>query len=82
MAHEDPEQVRQGTTVRQLREMRGLNVTELAGAIGYSYSYLSNIEAGRKPLTPKLVALIASALDVKQGAIVRPDLFAPERVAS
>jgi len=69
----DPEQVRQGATLRAFREMRGLKVGELANALGISYAYLSNIEAGRKRLTKTLVARAADVLKVPQIALVNPD---------
>jgi transcriptional regulator with XRE-family HTH domain len=72
--------VRQGATLRTFREMRGLKVGELANALGISYAYLSNIEAGRKRLTAPLVAKVAGALAVPQASIVRPDAF--EDIAS
>lgn len=72
----DPEWVRRGATLRELREARGVKVGELAGAMGISYAYLSNIEAGRKRLTPPLVAKAAAALQVRPIAIVHPDLEA------
>lgn len=77
----DPERVRQGATLKTFRELRGLKVSELANAVPMSYSYLSNIEAGRKPLTPQLVARFAALLDVRQIALVRPDAFSNEVAA-
>ena len=57
----NPEWVRQGETLKTFREMRGLKVGELASRLDISYAYLSNIEAGRKRLTPQLVAKAAAA---------------------
>lgn len=71
--HLNPEWVRQGATVKAFREMRGMRVDELASALGITRPYLSNIEAGRKRLTPILVAKAADALGVRQIALVRPD---------
>lgn len=75
---ENAEALRVGETIRAIREARGLKVAELANAVGISYAYLSNIEAGRRRLTPVLAAKVAAALDVRQAAIVRPDLYARE----
>lgn len=72
----DPERVRQGATLKELREARGVKVGELANAMGISYAYLSNIEAGRKRLTPALVQSAAAALKVRPIALVHPDLEA------
>lgn len=72
-ANEVPsERVRVGSTLRTLRETRGWGLGQLANEVGISYSYLSNIEAGRKPLTDKLLARVAKALEVEQIAIKRP----------
>lgn len=69
------ERARIGATIRQLREMRGYRPTQLALELGISRPYLANIEAGRKPLTPILLARLADALKVPQIAIVRPGHF-------
>lgn len=73
-----PEDVRIGATLRQLREDRGVKVGELANAMDISYAYLSNIEAGRKRLTPPLLVRACKALDVRQAAVIRSDHFADE----
>ena len=43
-----------GFTLRQLREIYGLKQWYLASKLGYSSSFLCDIEKGRKPLTPEL----------------------------
>lgn len=43
---------------------------DLANAVQISRPYLANIEAGRKRLTPVLLAKIAAALHVSQMAIL------------
>lgn len=73
----DPENVRIGATLRMARESRGLRTGQAANALDISYAYLSNIEAGRKPLTPVMLARVAALYRVEQAAIVRPDLFEP-----
>lgn len=62
-----------GATVRQMREMRGMTPDQLASKILISRAYLSNIEAGRKRLTPILLARVAEALAVPQIAIALAD---------
>lgn len=69
----ESERLRVGATVRQMREMRGMKPDELANAVHISRAYLSNIEAGRKRLTPVLLAKIATALAVPQIAIAIPE---------
>jgi transcriptional regulator with XRE-family HTH domain len=71
----DPERLRQGATCRAFREKAGFKTGQAANALDISYAYLSNIEAGRKPLTAILLARMAKLYGVEQGAIVRPDLF-------
>lgn len=75
---EQRERERVGATLKKLHEMRGHNVNEFSEQLGISYSYLSNIEAGRKPLTDRLLARAASVLGVPQVVIKHPD----ERQAS
>ena len=62
---------RVGATLRTIREIRGFTVDELAREIGISRPYLANIEAGRKPLSDILLARAATALKVRQLAIMR-----------
>lgn len=75
-----PETIRVGSTLKDLREARGLKPDELASKVDISRSYLANIEAGRKRLTPVLAARIAAVLHVRQISLLRPDEF-PEEVA-
>lgn len=79
-----PSQVREhqriGATLRTIREARGFKLGELASELGISYAYLSNIEAGRKRLTPQLLAKASRVLDTRPIAIVRDGYF--EDVAS
>jgi len=72
------EQVRVGATLSALREARALRVGELAKTMKISHAYLSNIEAGRRPLTPQLAVRAADALAVRPIALLRPDHFSSE----
>lgn len=71
-AEEKAERERVGATLKMARTTRGWDLGPFALEIGISYSYLSNIEAGRKPLTDKLLARAAQVLDVPQISIKRP----------
>lgn len=71
----DPERVRIGETLRTIRETKGFKLGEFAAELDISYAYLSNIEAGRKRLTPQLLAKAARVLGVRQIAIVREGYF-------
>lgn len=73
--NEAEERIRIGATLRELREARHVSLDELARVLDISRPYLSNIEAGRKPLTPKLLGLAADALHVRAISIVRSDYF-------
>ena len=67
-----------GQTLRSLREKSGFKADEFANEMGISRPYLSNIEAGRKPLTRVHLARAANLLDVPQVAIVREGYFPTE----
>ena len=69
---EQAERIRVGTTLRTLRTTRGWKLGDFATALDISYAYLSNIEAGRKPLPDRLLARAAKLLDVEQIAIKHP----------
>lgn len=69
MTRNEPETVRIGATVRALREAYGWRLGKFATAIEISHSYLANIEAGRKPLTPELARRVADTLGVPLAAI-------------
>ena len=71
--HQDPEVVRVGATIREMRVMRGMTQDQLAVASMISRAYLANIEAGRKKAGGKAVARIAAALAVPQMSLIRPD---------
>lgn len=66
------ERQRVGATLRTLRTTRGWKLGDFATELDISYAYLSNIEAGRKPLTDVLLARAARLLDVEQIAIKHP----------
>lgn len=70
---EQLERQRVGATLRLTRRREGWDLGPFATKIGISYSYLSNIEAGRKPLTDVLLARAAKVLDCDPIAIKLPD---------
>jgi transcriptional regulator with XRE-family HTH domain len=71
-AAEEAERRRVGATLKTLRTTRGWKLGDFAGQLDISYAYLSNIEAGRKPLPDHLLARAAKLLDVEQIAIKHP----------
>jgi transcriptional regulator with XRE-family HTH domain len=54
-----------GERVRALRTARGIAQADLAATLGVSKSYLSHIEAGRRPIPGPMLQRVASALEVE-----------------
>lgn len=75
------ERERVGATLRTLRTTRGFKLQQFANGLDVSYSYLSNIEAGRRPLPDHLLARAAKLLDIEQIAIKHPGLIADEEAS-
>lgn len=57
-------ELRGESPIRLWREHRGLSVTALAEKAGFSQSYLSEIETGRKQASARALKALAEALDV------------------
>lgn len=54
-----------GTAVRQMRKLAGLNVDDFAAKCGISPAYVSHIELGRRTnISPPVFARICDALGV------------------
>lgn len=53
-----------GERIKQARVARGVSQAELATAVGVSNSYLSHIEAGRRPVSDTILSQIAAALGI------------------
>jgi predicted transcriptional regulator/transcriptional regulator with XRE-family HTH domain len=53
-----------GDRLRRLREQAGLKQAALALKLGISASYLNQIERDQRPLTPRLLTLLAATLNV------------------
>ena len=60
-----------GRRVRQLREQQECGLTALARRIRISKQYLSDMEVGRRGISPDMVQRIALALGVEVGAITQ-----------
>ncbi len=54
-----------GGRVRALRTARGIGQADLAASVGVSKSYLSHIEAGRRPVSQTMLVQLAEALGVE-----------------
>jgi transcriptional regulator with XRE-family HTH domain len=76
------ERERVGATLRLLRRRDGWDLGPFATKLDISYSYLSNIEAGRKPLTDILLARAAKLLDCDPIAIKHPEALAETSVSA
>lgn len=66
-----------GRNVRTSRQKRGYTIEVLADKIGLAYSYVGEIERGRRNPTLAVVERIAEALEVDP-----LDLFADDKSAS
>lgn len=69
------ERSRIGATIRQIRQIRGMTVDQLARELLVSAAHVRNIELGHKPASQEIVARTAEALDVPQIALVREGYF-------
>lgn len=69
----DPENVRVGRILRDLRESRGLKVPQLAPQLGLSRSHLYAIEYGDRRLTNVIAYRAARVLDIPV-TVFRTDL--------
>lgn len=63
-----------GEKMRTLRERQGIGVRELARAIGYTtHSYISEVEAGKKLPSRKLISEIARLFNVSYDQLLDDD---------
>lgn len=61
------------TTMRAWRRYRGLTLDDIAAATGFAKGYLSDVETRKKPLTRKLRAALAKALDAHPATLWTED---------
>lgn len=59
-----------GVNVRRLRKERGLTLEALADAVGLAYSYVGEIERGRRNPTLNVVENFAEVLGVSPQALL------------
>lgn len=55
--------------LRDLREREGYSITRLAKAAHVSRSHLTNVEAGRRDLSPDALDRVADVLGVRSDAL-------------
>jgi transcriptional regulator with XRE-family HTH domain len=65
----DPEDVRRGATIQELRVAYGVTVDELAARLGISSRYLQYIESGHRRPKAEIYGQIAGILGVRLAAI-------------
>jgi len=61
-----------GQHVRQRRKAKGITLEAFAHDVGLSYSYVGELERGRRNPTLKIVERIASALETDPLALLSP----------
>jgi len=61
--------------VRTLREIRGLSQHQLGKRLGFSNTYISEIESGRLNISLKVVERLARALEVPFSMLFEEDLL-------
>ena len=59
-----------GHTIRRIRELREISITELAQKVGIDPSHVSKIETEKRTPTFKTLQLIAIALHISTGVLV------------
>ncbi len=59
-----------GRNVRKARESRGLSIESLAHDAKLSYSYVGQIELGKRNPTLTVVARISAALDIEPSVLM------------
>jgi transcriptional regulator with XRE-family HTH domain len=66
-----PNPAQMGSALRRLRVERELTLETLAKGADLHWTYLSGIERGRRNPTLKVLAAVATALDIKTSELVR-----------
>lgn len=61
-----------GRNVRERRQAKGITLEAFAHDVGLSYSYVGELERGRRNPTLKVVERVAAALEVDPLNLLRP----------
>ncbi|MFN7106866.1 MAG: helix-turn-helix domain-containing protein [Brevundimonas sp.] len=61
-----------GRNVRDVRRSKGITLEALAHDVGLAYSYLGQLERGRRNPTLKVVEMIATTLQVAPLTLLQP----------
>jgi transcriptional regulator with XRE-family HTH domain len=68
--------------VRRLRSYRGLSQADFAEKIDISIPFLSDIENGKKWVSPATLAKMADALNIEAYELLKPDTIIPDNAAN
>ena len=66
-----------GYNIKRLRKARSLSQMELANRLDMHFTFISDIENGKKWVSPETVAKIASLLNVEPYQFLLPKEYAP-----
>lgn len=70
------------SSLRTIRSDREVSLVDLAKRVGCNPSHLSNVEAGRREASPKLIKSLAKELRVELLALLGPEDRDPTGMAS
>lgn len=62
-----------GERIRELRKWRGLSQEKLAAKAGLHFTYIGDIERGKRNVAIENVSKIAKALEIELADLFRPD---------
>lgn len=68
--------------IKDLRKAKGWTLDTLAGVVGTSKGYLSDLERGKRDGGVQMLRDIAQALDVTEGEIFEPESEADQEILS
>ena len=71
-----------GGNIRRLRLVRRLSQMELAEKVDISIPFLSDIENGKKWVSPATLARLASSLEVHAYEFLKPETVIPDRASA
>jgi transcriptional regulator with XRE-family HTH domain len=68
--------------LKRLRSMKNLSQLSLAVRAGLTHNFINDIENGKKWLSPKTLATLATVLDTKPHEFFLPETTLPEQAAT
>ncbi|MDR1249385.1 MAG: helix-turn-helix domain-containing protein [Treponema sp.] len=67
--------------LKRLRSMKNLSQLSLAVRAGLTHNFINDIENGKKWLSPKTLATLATVLDSKPHEFFAPEITLPDQAA-